>query len=178
MLASVPITAVAVVGLLCFSPPPSFGSRSADGAVRFKKGRIEEVYAFAVQRSPSLRELIATLDLSDRIVYAEEGVCERAHAQSCLIPSATPGVKHLVVRFNPRLSIVQAASELAHELYHAAEVAREPSAIDAESVRQLFTRIGENACRGTGEECWETRAARTFEQLVRRELLGREPHDH
>jgi hypothetical protein len=83
---------------------------------------------------------------------------------------ATPEARNLLVRIDPRQPIRLAASQLAHELYHALEGAREPEVIDEASLRSLFERIGERTCARIGDTCWETRAARAFEALVTRQL--------
>ena len=139
--------------------------------VRFDNARIAEVYRYAMHRSPSFGELIATLDQLDRIVYVEERGCQH-RVRSCLVLMPTPGGRNLVVRIDPRQAMLSAAAQLAHELYHAVEVAREPDVVDETSMLSLFSRIGERSCDGGADDCWETRAARAFEALVVREIEG------
>ena len=137
--------------------------------MRFDNARIAEVYRYAMHRSPSFGELIATLEQLDRIVYVEERSCQH-RVRSCLVLMPTPGGRNLVVRIDPRQTMFSAVAQLAHELYHAVEVAREPDVVDEASMRSLFGRIGERSCDDGADDCWETRAARAFESLVVREI--------
>jgi hypothetical protein len=84
----------------------------------------------------------------------------------------TPGGRNLLVLVNPRLQRTEVVGQLAHELYHAVEIAREPDVVDADSLRDLYRRIGEHGCEQNSDICWETRAAVAFEALVLRQLHG------
>ena len=143
--------------------------------IRFDNPRIAEVFRFAVKKSTAFQDLVATLELADRMVYIEEGSCRHQLVQGCLQLMATPGGKHLLVRIASRELINRVAAQLAHELYHAAEIGREPSAIDEASIRALYHRIGERSCATNSDDCWETRAAVAFETLVIKELNGVNP---
>ena len=85
---------------------------------------------------------------------------------------SVPDGKHLLVRVHPRQPTSAAVAQLAHSLYHAGEIGREPGAVDTASIRALYTRIGERNCSTEAEDCWETRAAVAFEALVAQELNG------
>jgi hypothetical protein len=156
--------------LLCGVSLLSVHTAVAGGHVRFDNDRIAEVFHYAMWRSPSFRDLVATLEMLDRVVYVEEGKCRNLQQHSCLILMPTPGAKNLLVHIDPRQPIRSVVAQLAHELYHAEEVGREPSVVDDASLRNLYERIGERRCSTDGDNCWETRAAATFEALVTREL--------
>jgi len=141
-------------------------------SVRSDNGRILEVLAYAIQKSPSFRDLLATLNLFDRTVYIEEGHCGRGREHACVQVMPTPGGRNLLVHVNPRLQSDLVVAQLAHELYHAIEIAREPDVVDSASLRALYQRIGERSCSYDSDDCWETRAAVAFEALVRRQLHG------
>jgi hypothetical protein len=86
---------------------------------------------------------------------------------------STPGGKYIQVRVDPREPIKLVVARLAHELYHASEIAREPNVVDGTSLQALFERIGfQNKSCSWQDHCWETRAAVAFEALVTRELNG------
>jgi len=155
---------VAAASSLCAQPA------LARGHVRFVNDRIAEVFEYAMNRSPSFRELIATLDILDRVVYVEEGQCGDGTPRGCLVLMPMSGGKKLLVRINPRQPNRLVAAQLAHELYHAMEVAQEPDVVDELSLRELYRRIGHRSCFNEGDGCWETRAATAFEALVVREL--------
>ena len=143
----------------------------AGGHVRFDNKRIAEVYRYAMNRSPSFQALIETLNLTDRVVYVEEGHCPHPMERGCLSLMPTPNAKNILVRIDPRQPIRLVVAQLAHELYHAAEVSKEPAVVDTASLRELYGRIGDRGCLSESDDCWETRAACAFEALVARELV-------
>lgn len=140
--------------------------------VRFDNVRIREVLAYAIEKSPLFRDLLAALNLFDRKVYVEEGRCGYGRRHACIRIMATPGGRNLLVLVNPRLQRNEVVGQLAHELYHAVEIAREPEVVDADSLRELYQRIGEHGCEQDSDTCWETRAATAFEAMVLRQLRG------
>jgi hypothetical protein len=145
--------------------------------LRIHDTRIQEVLAHAMRRSPSFRELVATIELLDYQVYVEEGSCRPQGDAGCLhMMPATTSAKNLLIRFDSRQPTHRAAAQLAHELYHAAEIAREQDVVDQASLRDLFSRIGERSCSGVSDDCWETRAAVAFEALVLREIVSHRSH--
>jgi hypothetical protein len=90
-----------------------------------------------------------------------------------------PGTRNLVVHIDPRQPIRTAAAMLAHELYHATEIGRAPEVVESETLRALYQRIGEQSCQGLSHHgCWETRAARTFQALVMRQLVDGDAKSH
>lgn len=141
--------------------------------VRTSNARIEEVLQYALQRSPSFRDVIATLDLLDRVVYIEEGHCRHREQRGCL--QLMPGGKNILVQVDPRQIVRSVALQVAHELYHAVEVGREPTVVDAASLQRLYQTIGERSCFTSPDSCWETRAAIAFEALVARQLSDSPP---
>ena len=151
-------------GVVC--PRPA----QADGHVRFVNDRIGEVFQQAMKRSPAFRELIATLDGLDRVIYVQEGQCGDGTVRGCLVLMPVIGSRHLLIRINPRQANRLVVAELAHELYHAMEIAREPDVVDDASLRDLYRRIGERSCFNERDACWETRGARAFEIRVVREV--------
>ena len=157
----------------CLVAPPAGAAtkhRAADpdSHVRTSNVRIAEVLDFALTRSPSFQDLVATLDFLDRVVYVEEGQCRSREARACL--NLTAGASAIVVRIDPRQPIRAVVAQLAHELYHAVEIAREPDVAGAAALNALYERIGERRCFDEGESCWETRAAVAFEALVVRQV--------
>jgi hypothetical protein len=88
------------------------------------------------------------------------------------------GSRNILVHIDPRQPIRTVVAQLAHELYHAVEIGREPDVIDADRLQTLYEQIGERSCLSQPNGCWETRAARAFEALVLRQLAsGRSEHD-
>jgi hypothetical protein len=164
----------ALASVLLAAAMTSAHGASANGGLRHVRSsnqRVHEIIRYALTRSPSFGDLLATLDLFDRVVYVEEGSCTGLEHPSCLYLMSDG--HSLAVRIDPRQPIRTAAAELAHELYHAVEIGREPTVVDASTLLALYARIGENAC-GTHirHGCWETRAAQAFQELVMRELAA------
>ena len=146
--------------------------------IRFNNLRIAELFRHGIKRSPSFRDLAATLEILEPVVYVEDGQCPPATSGAgCLrvVPASAHGRKHLFVRFDARQPLRRAVSQLAHELYHAVEVGREPDVVDQASLSRLYARIGFRSCGAQGGECWETRAAAAFEALVMEELVNEHP---
>src|SRR5262245_27144022 len=138
--------------------------------IRTDNTRIKEVIEFAVNRSPSFNDLLATFESIDRVVYIEEGTCHHRELRSCLQLLHTPGGNDILVRIDPRQPTPAVVRQLAHELYHALEVGREPDVVDPDGLRVLYERIGKRSCDSNAADCFETRAAVTFERLVGQQL--------
>jgi hypothetical protein len=142
--------------------------------IRFGNERIFDVFRHGMRNSPAFEDLVATLEQLDRVVYIEEGRCQHQHITSCLQLMVTPGGRNIQIRVDPRQPMNLVVARVAHELYHASEIARDPLVVDSGSLRTLYGRIGyrNNACLHPPEDCWETRAAIVFERLVTEQLNG------
>src|SRR5262249_36520238 len=123
----------AVLTIVAMSPVLVSGHSSRPPNLRSDNQRIQEVISFALARSESFQNLVASLDLADRIVYVTEGSCPGPEHLACLYLVA--GSRNLVVHIDCRQPILAAAAMLAHELYHAAEIARAPEVVDSESLK-------------------------------------------
>jgi hypothetical protein len=140
--------------------------------LRFHNTRIAEVFRYAVKKSPAFEDLVAALEQQDRVVYVDEGRCRQPEVSSCLQLLGTSGAKYIQIRIAPREPLKLVVARLAHELYHASEIGRDPSVVDAASLQALYERIGYRNKTCPDKDCWETRAAVAFEALVTRELNG------
>src|SRR5262249_31845071 len=126
--------------------------------------RIQEVLRYALARSESFQDLIATMDLFDRVVYVEEGQCRHGEHRACL--QLMPGGKNVLVQIDPRQPMRAVVAQLAHELYHAVEVAREPD------VRRCWSRSSQGASSQGGATCPPRRKRRLENGNIRR--VGRD----
>jgi hypothetical protein len=160
------------VGMSALHPAPAAALDAPAAQVRSSNSRIREALAYAVSRSSLLEELIATLNRLDRVVYVEEGRCPHQEQRSCLQLMPTPGGKYLLVRIDSRQPERAVVAQLAHELYHAVEIARAPGVVDAASFTSLYDRIGQRGCYQQVNSCWETDAAVSFAASVTRQLSG------
>jgi hypothetical protein len=139
--------------------------------IRFKNDRIAEVMRFAIQRSPTFRGLVETIEASNAVVYVEEGVCRRAGVVACTSVVPTVGSRYLQIRIDPRQGQTVVAQHLAHEFQHAVEILGRAEVVDDAGVEGLYREIGHPGC-ADGQRCWETPAARTVEEMVHRELVS------
>jgi len=142
--------------------------------VRSTDPRVLNALRYGLTRSASFGDVIATLDSSDQTVYIESGPCQPRELRSCLHTVLNREARIVVVRIDAGQPLKSLVAQLAHELFHAVEIAQEPSVIDAGSMRLLYERIGYPSCFDGGKPaCWETRAACTFENLVKSQLASR-----
>jgi len=143
---------------------------SAPLHVRTADSKVLALIEAGISGSATFRSLIATLNESDVIVYIAPNLTRHtvggylAHSivaagryRYLRIAIAIGGTEHRLV------------SLLAHELQHAVEVAQAPEARDSQSLERLFSRLA--VAFGCGvTNCFETRAARDVEYIVREEL--------
>ena len=149
------------------SEPVHATAGDSAGPVRSTDRRIIEVLRYGLEQSPSFRDLVATLDFLGRPVLVERGNCIHRVIRACL---EVRGSGDLVVRVDPEQSIETVVAQLAHALYHAVEIAKEPTVTDDVSFRQFYDRAAEHACFTLVDQCWETQAAVMFEALVAKQL--------
>jgi hypothetical protein len=127
----------------------------------------------AAERSPSIRTLIDRIEASDVIVY----VRMRPFAQSdlegrvALLSTMPAGQRILVIELACARTELVTMATLGHELYHAVEIASEPSIVDARALAAFYTRIGEKTGDVQGRISFETRGAAQAGVRVRRELF-------
>jgi hypothetical protein len=125
----------------------------------------------ALRDSPTVRRLAAEIAASDLIVYVEighvDGVTSRATTE---LVTATASDRFVRVTLSRRTAPIDLIPLLAHELQHAAEIAREPQVRDSASVRALYARIGTDPSE---RHSFETLQARVIERAARFEALGR-----
>jgi hypothetical protein len=130
----------------------------------------------AARRSPIVRALIDRLQHTDVTVY----IRTRAFVNSDLdgrvaLLAVTEHQRYLVIELSCRGSTLVQMSTLGHELYHAIEIALEPSIVDARTLAAHYQRIGSERGDGTGRQTFETEAAWETGLRVRRELLSTRP---
>jgi hypothetical protein len=121
--------------------------RGQEGAreAAFARVRAADNHAAALLRtgrgaSPTVREMLRLLEDSDLIIYIETRPL-RLPGQLQLV-AAAPGCRHLRLSVRtPGLDIDQTAW-LAHELWHAVEIAGATEARDQASLLRLYQRIG------------------------------------
>jgi hypothetical protein len=121
-----------------------------------------------LQRSDTLRALVARIEDSDVIVYLQMDSSLNGLAGKLTWVTATPYVRYVRISVSPSIARHAAIAALAHELYHAVEVASEPSIIDAQSLEAFYKQHG--ISMRAHRNGWDTEAAREAGDDVRNEL--------
>ncbi len=128
----------------------------------------------AVHLSPTLRALVHDLGRSDLIVHVtgrpplDSFRLTRRLAGTMRFVTATPTRRFLRITVDESLPPAQRASVLAHELWHALEVARAPHVVDQASFAVLYRHIGHAT---PGSSWWyDTKGAVATGETVRLEI--------
>ena len=135
---------------------------------------LRRLVAQAAQRSPSIRELIDRVEASDVVVYVRLRQFTRSDLDGrvALLSSMPAGQRYLVIELACGRTDVVTIATLGHELFHALEIAGQPSIVDGRSLAAFYTAAGERTGNREGELTFETRGAQAAGAQVRRELFG------
>jgi hypothetical protein len=120
-----------------------------------------------VQRSPSFRRLVQTIDSTDGLVYVDEGSC-RLKVRACLVLTVTISGPHRVLRIlvEPRKALdCELIASIGHELQHAIEVLLHPVIRSDGRLYSFFDHVGK-----TGFGRFETEEALRAGSAVRAEV--------
>lgn len=161
-------TLTAVVILVTLAGASASATAPPLSHVRLRDRGIERLLHQAVDRSPTLHDLVQTLEASNVIVYVELQPRLRDSVPAGLTFSgAGGGMRYLRIWLNPGNTRPQMIAMLGHELQHAVEIAVEPSVRCPATLAAHFARIGRRAANG-----WETDAARDAGRTVQREFVA------
>jgi hypothetical protein len=138
---------------------------------------LRPLVAHAAERSPSIRELIDRIEASDVIVYVRTRMFTQSNLNGrvALLATMPAGQRFLVIELACNRPDVVTMSTLGHELYHAVEIANEPSIVDASGLTAFYNRAGEKTGDALGHVTFETRGAEQTGVRVRRELFTTPP---
>ena len=144
--------------LFFFVTTPAFGQtphvRGEGGMQRLVDG--------AAQRSPAIREWIDRLEVFTRLdLDGRIGLL-----------SVVGGHRFLIIELACGRSEVSQMATLGHELFHAIEIAEQPSVVSAATLADLYSRIGIQTGDHTGRLTFETEAAAAAGLRARRQLLS------
>ena len=134
--------------------------------VRAVAPEVRALIADTMERSPIVRGLVARLACSDIIVYVELTASPQIPTARTKLVAAPAGYRFLRIALNANAAFGHFGPLLAHELQHALEIAGHEEVRDEDGIRRLYREIGHSS----GEDAFETEAAREVEALVRREL--------
>lgn len=144
--------------LVCVTTGVPARGQDAAREAAFTRVRAGDKHAAALLRtgreaSPTLRGMLELLEDSDLIIYVETRPL-RLPGQLQLV-AAAPGCRHLRVSIRtPGLDIDQTAW-LAHELWHAVEIAGATEVRDQPSLLRLYQRIAGGDRYGDSAESWK-----------------------
>jgi hypothetical protein len=125
------------------SPVLADGPEGSQPRVRTTDERLAEILEAGIERSETLRELVAALQRSNVIVY----ITPQAPARNVVygelhFMASSAGVRYLRVAVRQDLSRAQVTAMIAHELQHALEVAAAAEVVDDRSMAALYWSIG------------------------------------
>ncbi|HSC27374.1 MAG TPA: hypothetical protein VLD67_08875 [Vicinamibacterales bacterium] len=141
---------------------------SPDRRVRTTDASVRKVLAAGLERSPTFAALMTALDRTDVIVYIEinRKLPTVIAGRLLIVPAATPQ-RYLRIEIAPGGSLLDLVATVGHELQHALEVGEAPDVRDAESLEELYARIG---LRGIGAHSYDTPAAQKAGRRIRFEV--------
>jgi hypothetical protein len=166
--------AIASAGLLLSSAAPAIAQDDNNPPhVRSESAVLRAMVDEAARRSPEIRGLTDQLQELDVAVYIRTRLFTDPDLEGRVaLLSATAGRRYLVIELAcGRPGFAQMAT-LGHELYHALEIAREPSIVDARTLAAFYSRIGVQTGDAVGRQTFETEAAADAGQRARRQLLS------
>jgi hypothetical protein len=126
----------------------------------------------AAERSPEVRALLDRLEETDVTVYVRGRAFDNSELDGRVaLLAVTTLQRYLVIELSCLRNTIVQMSTLGHELYHALEIALEPSIVDARTLAAHYRRIGEEQGDNLGRQTFETGAAFEAGRRTRRQLL-------
>jgi hypothetical protein len=160
-----------VVAVLFASSPQAADQVFSDPHVRMLEPCRGSLVEDAARLSPTVRELVETLERSDLVVYVRCALLKNSSITGRLsFLGAVADRRYVVVEIRLHDQYSSQISTLAHELQHAVEVAQAPSIRDNASMAAHYRQIGIAIDRHP--LIFETLAAREIGDRVHRELFG------
>jgi hypothetical protein len=126
----------------------------------------------AARRSPAIQKSIDRLQELDVTVYVRMKAFARFDLDGRVaLLSRAGNHRYLVIELAcGRPGLTQMAT-LGHELFHAIEIAEEPSVVNADTLAAFYSRIGIKTGDGQRWQTFETEEAAAAGRLARRQLL-------
>ena len=132
-----------LLSLSSLVPSARAGELSDGSHVRTSDSRIRAAIAEGVERSALFRDLVAQLDASDVIVYAESDCTMPERLQGRLTFMSKAGERrYVMVRIAAAVTGSAQIAILGHELQHAVEIANAGSVVNDETLADEYRRIG------------------------------------
>jgi hypothetical protein len=136
------------------------------------EGGMQRLIDDAAQRSPEIRASIDRLQDLDVTVYVRTRLLTQPDLDGRIaLLTVAAGHRYLMIELAcGRPELTQMAT-LGHELFHAIEIAEEPSVVSPETLATLYARIGTQTGDRFGLRTFETEAAAAAGVRARRQLL-------
>jgi hypothetical protein len=126
----------------------------------------------AARRSPAIQDWIDRLQELDVTVYVRARTFPQLDLEGRVALLSTVGShRYLVIELACGRSELAQMATLGHELFHALEIAEAPAVVNAETLADLYSRIGRKTTDSGGLRTFETEAAAAAGLLARRQLL-------
>jgi hypothetical protein len=140
--------------------------------VRGERG-MQRLVDDAARRSPAIRDWIDRLQELDVTVYVRARPFTQVDLEGrvSLLSVTAAGHRYLVIELACGRSEITQMATLGHELFHAIEIAEEPSVVNADTLADLYSAIGSKTRDSAGIRTFETEAAAAAGLRARRQLL-------
>ena len=166
------LTCGIILGVKAGSAGVVYAAEAIDAAtprivrVRAPNADIGAVIRDASEQSTTFHRLLDTIDVTDGLVFVEDGKCGHS-VRACLSLSVkvTGPYRLLRVTVDTHTVDCELMASIGHELQHAIEVLSDPHVRDMPSAYSLFERLGP-----TGSGRFETLSALQVGDLVRGEV--------
>jgi hypothetical protein len=137
------------------------------------EGGMQRLVDGAAQRSSAIREWIDRLEELDVTVYVRARVFTQLDLDGRIgLLSVAGGHRFLLIELSCGRSELSQMATLGHELFHAIEIAEEPSVVSAETLAEFYSRNGTQTGDTRGLRTFETEAAAAAGLRARRQLLS------
>ncbi len=161
----------AMLGASRLSAAPESGATPIDlpaghANVRSSSPVINAAIEAAMKRSATFRQLVATINASDSVVFVNEGDCGHG-VRACFVAVRSSGThRYMFVKVDPRKRDCELMTSIGHELRHTIEVIGDPSVRSDAGKFFFYENIGRQSVGGTRE----TFAAMDAGNAVRSEI--------
>jgi hypothetical protein len=125
----------------------------------------------AARRSPAIQGWIDRLQTLDVTVYVRARALALDLDGRIALLATAGSHRYLVIELACGRSEITQMTTLGHELFHAIEIAEQPSAVTPDTLADLYARIGFKTGDSMGQRTFETEAAAAAGLRARRQLL-------
>ena len=134
---------------------------------------VAELVSTAALVSPTVQALIDRLETLDVTIYVRRQMFVQSdlHGRTGLLANVDHH-RYLVIELACGRTHVGDVSTLAHELFHAVEIASEPSIVDVRTLAAFYTRIGFRTDNSIDRQSFETTGAAEAGRQAVRELFS------